>query len=112
MLQESVDTADVECRHSSPESENGSTSACKVDIIDEKLATSNACNASPLQSPRNERNVTEMIKCYSNQVRLLRNTNLFKWWDKHAESDFKSSLVLLLLLYQLPKPTLKEFFWV
>ena len=37
MLQESVDTTDVECPGSSSESENGSTPACEVDIIDEML---------------------------------------------------------------------------
>ena len=45
MLQESVDTTDVECLDSSSESENGFTSACLVDI-DEILATLDACNVS------------------------------------------------------------------
>ena len=35
MLQESVDTTDVECLDSSSESANTSTPACRVDIIDE-----------------------------------------------------------------------------
>ena len=46
MLQESDDTTDVECLGSSSESQNGSTPACGLDIINEILATSDACNAS------------------------------------------------------------------
>ena len=89
MLQELVGTTDVECLESASESENVSTSACGVDIIDEILATSNACNASSSQSPRDEQNVTEIIKCFSNQARLLSNINIFEWWDKPAESNLK-----------------------
>ena len=74
MLQESIDTTDVECLDS--ESENGSIPACGVDIIDEILAISNAYNASSSQSSRDEKNGTEMIKCFNNQARLLRNTNI------------------------------------
>ena len=40
------------------------------------------------RSPRDEQNVTEMIKCFNNQTRL-RNTCMFEWWDKQAESDVK-----------------------
>ena len=48
MLRVPVDTNDVERLYSSSKSENKSTSAsaCGVDIIDEILATSVACNAS------------------------------------------------------------------
>ena len=46
MLQESVDTNDVEYLDLSSEFENGSTPTCGVDIIDKILATSDACNAS------------------------------------------------------------------
>ena len=60
MLPGSVDTTDVECLDSSSGSKNGSTPAYGVDIIDEILATSDKCNDSLSQSPRNERNVTEM----------------------------------------------------
>ena len=64
MLQELVDTIDIECLDSSSESGNGSTpaSAHGVDVIDEILATSDACNVSSSQSPRDKQNVTEMIK--------------------------------------------------
>ena len=46
MLQESVDTTDVECLDSSSESENGFTPACGVNIVDKILASLDACNAS------------------------------------------------------------------
>ena len=111
MLQESVDTTDVECLDSSSKSENRSTPACEVDIIDELLALLDACNASSSQSPRNEQNVTETINCFNNQVRLLRNINILEWWEKQAESDHKG-VANLLLLYQLLKPALKELFRV
>ena len=66
MLQESVYTTDVECLDLSAGSENGSTpaSGCGVDIIDEMLVTSDACNASSSESPRDEQNVNEMIECF------------------------------------------------
>ena len=48
MLQESVDMIDVGCLHPSSESENEATPACRVDIIDEILATASVCNASSL----------------------------------------------------------------
>ena len=67
MLQESVDTTDVECLNSSSESEIGSTPARGVNIIDKMLATSDPCNASSSQSPKEEQNVTKMIKCFNNQ---------------------------------------------
>ena len=86
MLQESVDTTDVEFLDSFSEYENGSTPACGVDIIDEILAGSDACNASSSQLPRDEVNVTEMIKCFNHP--LLRNTNIFELWDKQAKSVF------------------------
>ena len=79
MLQESVHTTDVECLDSSSEYENGSFLACGVDIIDEILATSNACNASSSISLRGEQNVTEMIKWFNNKARLFGNTNKFEW---------------------------------
>ena len=50
---------------------------------------SGACNASSSQSPQDERNVTDMIKYFNYQSPLLRNTNIFEWWDKQAESDLK-----------------------
>ena len=56
---------DIKCLGSSPESENGSILACGVDIIDEKLATLDAGNASSSQSPRDEKNVTEMLNTLS-----------------------------------------------
>ena len=59
--------------------ENGCTPACEVDIIDEILAIWHACNASSSQSSWDEHNVTEMIKCFNNQARFLRSTNIFKW---------------------------------
>ena len=89
MLQGSVDTTNVECIDSSSESKSGSTSARGADIIDEILTTLDACNASSSQSSRNKQNVTEMIKCFNNQVRLLGNTNIFEWWDNKAKSDLK-----------------------
>ena len=46
MLLKSVDTTDVECLDSSSESENGCTPACRVDIIDDILVTSDVCSAS------------------------------------------------------------------
>ena len=58
MLLESVGTTQVKCPDSSSESENGSTPACGFDIVDEILATSDTCNASSTQSPRDEQNVT------------------------------------------------------
>ena len=45
MLQESVDTTDVECLDSSSYSPNGSTSAYGVDNINEILATSCYANS-------------------------------------------------------------------
>ena len=51
MLQKSVDMTDVECLDSSSKSANGSTPACKVDIIDEILATLGACSVRSSQSP-------------------------------------------------------------
>ena len=50
----------------------------RVDIIDEILSTSDESNASTSHSPLDEQNVTEM-----------RNTNIFRWWDKQEESDLK-----------------------
>ena len=47
---ESVDTTDEECLHSFSESENGSPPACWVDVIDEIVATLDACNANSSQS--------------------------------------------------------------
>ena len=88
-LKESVDTTDVQLLDSSSKSENGFTRACEVDIIDEILATSYACNASSSQSPREEQNVTKIIKCFSNQTRLFWNSNIFEWQDKQAEFDLK-----------------------
>ena len=52
MLLESVYTTDVECLDSSSECEYGSTPVCGIDIIDEILATSDACNASLSQISR------------------------------------------------------------
>ena len=94
---------------SSPESENGSTLACGVDVIDEILATSDACNACSSQSPREEQNVVGVIKCFNNQVRLFKNFNIFKWWNKQAESDLKCITNVALVLFVL-KPALKELF--
>ena len=62
MLQNSVDTTDTE----SSESENRSTAACEVDIIDEILATLNECIVSSSQSLRDKQNVIQMIKCFYN----------------------------------------------
>ena len=45
-----------------------------------------------------ESNVTEMIKCFSNQVRLFRNTNIFEWWNKQAESDLRWVAIVALVL--------------
>ena len=86
MLQESFDTTDEECLDSSSESENGFTPACRIDIIDEILTTLGACNASSSQSLQNEQNVTKMIKCFNNQAHFPRNTNIFEWSGKQAES--------------------------
>ena len=88
MLHESTDPTDVEYLDSSSESKSGSAK-CGADIIDEILATSDACNASSSQSPRDEQIVTETIKCFHDQARLLRNTNIFEWSDKQAGSNFK-----------------------
>ena len=49
MLQESVDTTDVECQDSSSESENESTPAWRVAIIDEILTTWDAFHVSLTQ---------------------------------------------------------------
>ena len=54
ILQESLDTIDIECFNSFSKSEHGSTTECGVDIINQILATVNACNASSSQSPRDE----------------------------------------------------------
>ena len=81
-LQESVHKTEVECRGSLSETENVSTPACGVDITDEILATSDPCNASSSQSPRDKQNETEMIKRFKNQARLLKSNNRFEWWDK------------------------------
>ena len=78
MLRESVDTIDVESLESCSESENGSAPTYGVDIINEILSTSDACNASSSQSPRSEQNVTEMIKCFNNQAHLFRTTNILE----------------------------------
>ena len=83
---------------SSSESKNGTTPACRVDIIDEIPATSNACNASSSQSPRGEQNVTDMIEYFNNQARLLRNTNKFGWRHKQAESSLKRIVNVALAL--------------
>ena len=77
MLQGSVDTTDVEV-DSFSESENRSTLECGDVVIDEILATLDACTASSSQSPQDEQNVTGMIKCFNNPAGLLRNTNIFE----------------------------------
>ena len=59
------------------------------DNIDEIFSTSDACNATSPQLSRDEQNVTKMIKCSNNQPRLPKNTNIFEWWDKEAESDLR-----------------------
>ena len=89
MLQEPVDTTDVECLNLSSEFKNGSTPPCGIDIIDEIFVTSDACNASSSQSSRDEQNVTETIKCFNSQARILRNTDILEWWDKQAKCDVK-----------------------
>ena len=78
MMQESVDTTDVECLDPSSESENGSTSACGIDIVDEIHANSHSCNAISSQLPRDQQNVTETIKCFNNQACLIRNIYIFE----------------------------------
>ena len=99
--QESVETTDVKCLDSSSEFENGSIPAW-VDIIDEIPTTSDACNASSSQEPRDEQNVTQMIKCFNSQACLLKYTNIFEWWNKQAESDLKrvANVALALLVPQ------------
>ena len=97
MLQKSIGTTDVECLDSSLESENGSTPACWVDIIDEVLATLDTCNTSLSQSLRDKQKVTEMIKCSNNHACPTRNTNMFEWWDKQVKSDFKRAAFALLI---------------
>ena len=84
MLQESFDTIDVEFPDSSSESEIGSIPSCWLNIIDEILATLDACDARSSRSPQDERNVTEMIKCFNNQAYPFKNTieYIFEWWDK------------------------------
>ena len=89
MLQESVDTIDLKCLDSFSECKNGFTPAFGVGIINDILTTFNPCNPSSSQSPRDEQNVTEMIKCFNNRAHLLWNTNIFKWWEKQAVSDLK-----------------------
>ena len=101
MLLESVYTTDIEC-------ENGSTSACGVDDIDEIFAPADACNGNSSQSPRDEQNETEMIKCFNNEARLLTNTNLCKCGTS-KQNPILNALLILLLLSQLLKPALKEF---
>ena len=100
MLQLSVDTTYVEYLDSFSESKSGFTPACGVDIFDEILATSDACNASSLQSAQNDQNVIEMIK-FRNQARLLRCTNIFEWSETSKQSPILNTLLMLLSLYQL-----------
>ena len=89
MLQKSVETTDVECLDSSLESERGFTPACRVDIIDEIFPTLDTCNASSSQSPQDEQNSTEIIKCFNNQACLHRKTNISEWWDNQAETNLR-----------------------
>ena len=98
ILLESVDTSDAECLDSSSESENGSTPACGISIIDEILATSDAYNASSSQSPRDEQNITEMTKSFHSQSRLHRNTNIFECWDKQLQTVLKHVTNVILAL--------------
>ena len=79
MLQDSVDTTDVECLDSSLDSKNGSITACGVEIVDEIITTSDGCNANLSQSPWVEQNETEMVKYFNNQTSLLKSTNIFEW---------------------------------
>ena len=53
-------------------------------------------NATSSSLPCDEQNVSEMIKCLSNQAHLLRNTNIFEWWYKQAESDLKRFIKIAL----------------
>ena len=110
MLRESVDT-DLECLNSSSKSENRSTLTSRVGIIDKILATSDACNASLSQSPRNEQNVTEMIECFNNQACLIRNTYVFEWWNKQAESDIERVANVALAL-KVTQGSVEEIFQV
>ena len=98
-LHESVDTTDVECLGSSSVSENGFTPPCGFDIIDEILAALDACNAISSQSPRDMRNVIEMIKCFNNQARLLRNRTYLNGGTSKP-SSILNQLLMLLLLYR------------
>ena len=85
LLQQSANTSSTG-HVSSSESENGLT--CDDDIIEEILATSDACSAS--ESSREEKEVEDMIKLFDNHNRLQKNTNIFDWWNKQPDSNFKS----------------------
>ena len=65
----------------------------------------------PITIKRDEHNGTEIIKCFENQARLLRNTNIFDS-GTNKQSSILNSLLMLLLLYQLLKAALKTLFRV
>ena len=44
------------------------------------------------------RKIKQITGCFNNQVRLLRNTNISKWWDKQAEINLKRVVNVALAL--------------
>ena len=93
LLQQSANTSSTG-HVSSSESENGLT--CDDDIIKEILATSDACSAS--ESSREGKEVEDMVKLFDNHNRLQKNTNVFDWWNKQPDSNFKSIANIALAL--------------
>jgi len=97
VLQESAGSPDM--IEISSESGNESN-ASGGDIIEEILASSDACSANTSQSSstRHEQNVIEMINSFKNQARLRKDADVFEWWKNQAESDLKQVAAVALAL--------------
>ena len=91
MLLGSIDATDLECLDSSSESENDLLLHAVLILL---------MRYSPfwLRVMSAHHNYHDMSKCFNNQSRFFRNTNIFEWWDKQAESDLKRVANVILTL--------------